>query len=91
VNFFLIYIGSYLDDETQADRDSQPLTRIEDYLTVGAQYSLRTATKGSVTVALGAMNLFDATPPHVATNGGCDSKVHDPRGLLLYAYARFAF
>ena len=68
MNFFLIYIGSYLDDETQADRDSQPLTRIEDYLTVNAQYSLRTATTGSY-----------------------DSKVHDPRGRLLYAYARFAF
>jgi hypothetical protein len=91
VNLFLNYIGSYLDDETQAGLDSQPLTRIDDYLTVDAQYSLRTATDGSVTLSLGAMNLFDATPPHVATNGGYDSKVHDPRGRLLYARARFSF
>ena len=91
VNFFLNYIGSYLDDETQAGRDAQPLTRIDDYLTVDAQYTLRTATDGSVTLSLGAMNLFDATPPHVATNGGYDSKVHDPRGRLLYARARLAF
>jgi len=91
VNLYLNYIGSYLDDETQAGRDAQPMTRIDDYLTVDAQYNLRTATDGSVTLSLGAMNLFNARPPYVATNGGYDSKVHDPRGRLLYARARFAF
>ena len=42
-------------------------------------------------LGVGATNLFDKAPPRVATNGGYDSKVHDPRGRLLYARALYSF
>ena len=35
-------------------------------------------------VTIGVRNLFGETPPQVFTNGGFDSRVHDPRGTLLY-------
>jgi iron complex outermembrane receptor protein len=30
------------------------------------------------------INAFDKAPPQVFTNGGFDSKVHDPRGRMIY-------
>ena len=42
-------------------------------------------------VAIGAVNLLDENPPLVRTNGGYDSKVHDPRGRVLYGRVSFAF
>jgi len=36
-------------------------------------------------INVGVINAFDEDPPQVFTNGGFDSKVHDPRGRLLYA------
>jgi outer membrane receptor protein involved in Fe transport len=42
-------------------------------------------------ISFGAINLLDEDPPYVSTNGGYDSKVHDPRGRLLYARATFEF
>lgn len=41
--------------------------------------------------SLGVVNLFDTDPPDVGTNVGFDSKVHDPRGRLVYARLRKVF
>ena len=45
----------------------------------------------SVMISVGATNLFDEDPPFVATNGGFDSKVHDPRGRLIYVRGTLGF
>jgi hypothetical protein len=42
-------------------------------------------------LTFGAVNLTDEDPPRVRTSGGYDSKVHDPRGRMLYAKALFRF
>jgi len=33
---------------------------------------------------LGVINLFNNFPPTVLTNQGFDTKVHDPRGRMVY-------
>ncbi|GIX21285.1 MAG: TonB system transporter [Gammaproteobacteria bacterium] len=73
------HIDDYLDD--QNDRE------IDAHRTLDLQY--RVALEGfgggeAVQFALGAINLTDEDPPYVATNGGYDAKVHDPRGRLFY-------
>ena len=42
-------------------------------------------------LTFGAINLTDEDPPRVRTSGGYDSKVHDPRGRMLYVKALFRF
>jgi outer membrane receptor protein involved in Fe transport len=87
VNVYLNHIDSYLDDEG----GPQALETIGSFLTVDAQYNYRFGGDRGPTVSLGSINLFDEDPPRVTTNGGYDSKVHDPRGRLLYAKATFTF
>ena len=86
INVYFNHIDSYLDD-------GQPgmLLPIESHGTVDAQYNISFDHFQGVTLSLGALNLFDEDPPRVATNGGFDSKVHDPRGRLLYARASLSF
>ncbi len=54
-------------------------------------YSYTVGRRYSPAISFGAINLLDEDPPHVATNGGYDSKVADPRGRVLYAKAAFKF
>ena len=84
-NLYVRHIDSYIDDEDTS------LPRIDSYLTVDAQYNFRFQGERGPTISVGAINLLDEDPPRVATNGGYDSKVHDPRGRLLYAKASFSF
>ena len=86
INVYFNHIDSYLDD-------GQPgmLLPIESHGTVDAQYNISFDHFQGVTLSFGAHNLFDENPPPVATNGGFDSKVHDPRGRLLYAKAGLSF
>ena len=86
INVYFNHIDSYLDD-------GQPgmLLPIESHSTVDAQYNISFDHFQGVTLSFGALNLFDEDPPPVATNGGFDSKVHDPRGRLLYAKAGLSF
>jgi len=86
-NVYLNHIDSYLDDED----GPLALETIGSYLTVDAQYNYRFGGDRGPTISIGAINLFDEDPPRVTTNGGYDSKVHDPRGRLLYARATFNF
>lgn len=85
LNLRLNYIGAYIDDEAASDKVAPSFRRIEDRLTIDLQYRLRMTKRVAVTI--GAFNLFDSKPPYVATNGGYDSKVHDPRGRQLYLRA----
>jgi hypothetical protein len=91
VNVFLRYIDSYADDNVDPGLGPQAFGSIDSYFTVDAQYSFRFRSDFGPALSFGAINLFDEDPPHVATNGGYDSKVHDPRGRLLYARASFSF
>ena len=86
VNVYVHHIDSYLDD-------GQPgsLRPIGSHATVDAQYNLALDRFAGVTLSLGGFNLTGEDPPPVATNGGFDSKVHDPRGRLLYARASVSF
>ena len=80
-NLFVRHIGSYLDDQNG-------LTRIDSDTRVDVQYSLAINEyldrDKLASITIGARNLTNELPPVVATNGGFDSRVHDPRGRLLY-------
>jgi iron complex outermembrane recepter protein len=91
VDLFVRHIDGYVDDEVELGQGPAFFTSIDSYTTLDAQYSIRLRGDIGPLLSLGAINLLDKDPPHVATNGGYDSKVHDPRGRLLYAKARFEF
>src|SRR5690606_37382220 len=91
LNVFVRYIDSYVYDQVALGQGPAFFRRIDSQTTVDAQYTIRFDSERAPVLAFGAINLFDADPPHVATNGGYDSKVHDPRGRLLYARATFEF
>lgn len=79
-NVFGRYIDSYIDDQNAgADIDSD--------FRVDAQYSLDLADvfdmNNQLKLTAGVRNLFGTTAPTVSTNGGFDSRVHDPRGTLV--------
>jgi outer membrane receptor protein involved in Fe transport len=91
VNVYVRYIDSYTDDEVQLGQGPQFYRPIGSFTSVDAQYTLTLGHTNSPTLSFGAINLLDEDPPHVATNGGYDSKVADPRGRVLYAKATFKF
>jgi len=87
VNVYVNHIDSYIDDEG----GPLALETITSHTTIDAQYNFRFQSERGPAISVGAINLFDEAPPRVTTNGGYDSKVHDPRGRLLYARATFNF
>ncbi len=91
INVFLRYIDSYQDDQVGSGQGPESFRPIDSFFTVDAQYNFRFNRDSGPTISFGAINVFEEEPPHVATNGGYDSKVHDPRGRLLYAKASFEF
>lgn len=84
VNVFARHISSYEDDaNNNATIDAQT--------TFDVQYSYQFEPWGDndegMVLSIGGINVTDEDPPYVATNGGFDSKVHDPRGALYYIKA----
>lgn len=79
-NVFVRHTDSYTDDQNNVDIDS--------HTTLDWQYNIAVSeyfnTDRQVSFTLGMINAFDQDPPQVFTNGGFDSKVHDPRGQLTY-------
>ncbi|WP_298335439.1 TonB-dependent receptor [uncultured Erythrobacter sp.] len=79
-NIFGRFIDSYDDDQNGG-------ANIESDFRVDAQYSIDVADflelDNQVQLTAGVRNLFGVTAPSVATNGGFDSRVHDPRGTLV--------
>lgn len=94
VNAFVRHIDSYIND--QLDLQDQPKNQpIDAHTTVDLQYSylfnpIGNAVEG-ITLSIGGINVTDENPPYVSTNGGYDSKVHDPRGALYYVRATVPF
>jgi iron complex outermembrane receptor protein len=68
------YIDSYTDDQNDVEVDS--------FGSLDAQVNFNLGENYAATV--GVTNLNDEQPPQVFTNGGFDSRTHDPRGRLLY-------
>jgi len=90
LDLFGRFIDSYEDDQNDnADVDS--------HFTVDARYALNIGEFFSndlvkdTTLTVGIINAFDEDPPLLATNGGFDSRVHDPRGRLVYIGADIDF
>jgi outer membrane receptor protein involved in Fe transport len=87
INSVLRFISSY--DETDASGDV--IGEVDSWTTFDIQYNYELDSLfgfGSGTkFTLGAINLFDEDPPFVSGQSnelGYDTKVHDPRGQMLY-------
>jgi len=77
------FIDNYEDDQNgNIDIDSHFTVDARYALNIGEYFSNNLIKDTALTV--GVINAFDEDPPQVFTNGGFDSKVHDPRGRLLY-------
>lgn len=89
-NLFVRHIGSYFDDQPTG-----PDARIDSDTRVDVQYSLAVNElfdrEKLTTFTIGGRNITGTRPPFVATNGGFDSRVADPRGPLLYFGVNAAF
>ncbi len=90
IDVFVRHIDSYENDEPRPALAMASRT-IDSLTTVDAQYRYRFRGDRGPEISVGAINLFDEDPPAVPTNGGYDSKVHDPRGRILYLRAGFSF
>jgi outer membrane receptor protein involved in Fe transport len=91
VNAFVRYLDSYVDDEVDIGQGAAAFRPIDSQVTLDAQYTLTLRAERAPKLTFGAINLTDEDPPRVRTSGGYDSKVHDPRGRMLYAKALFRF
>ncbi|MEX2499389.1 MAG: TonB-dependent receptor [Wenzhouxiangellaceae bacterium] len=80
-NVFVRHIDSYSDDQNGGitiDSD----TRVDIQYSLAINEYLDRDKLAAITI--GGRNIFGEEPPQVFTNGGFDSRVHDPRGALLY-------
>jgi iron complex outermembrane recepter protein len=84
----LRHIDSYRNDQIVAMPGTD---RIGSHTTLDGQYSYRFSGDRGPLLTVGGINLTNQDPPPVATNGGYDSKVHDPRGRVLYARLGLSF
>ena len=80
--FYVRHISGMTDDQTAGNV-------VGSMTTVDAQYTLNLggvsdSLDGS-SLQIGVINAFDKAPPYVATNGGYESRTHDPRGRMVYA------
>ena len=82
-NFFARRIGGFDDDQNNVDIPGQTRFDIQGGVDVSEWIGLSESSVFTVQVT----NLTNEEPPFVATNGGFESRVHDPRGRLV----RFGF
>ncbi len=80
-NLFVRHIGNYLDDQNALGQVPSD-TRLDIQYSLAINEYMNRDKEAAVTI--GVRNLTDETAPQVFTNGGFDSRVHDPRGRLLY-------
>jgi len=83
---FVRFIDSYLDDQNNLP--------ISSHTTVDLQYNFYIGDQGDERAwrfSVGVINLFNNFPPTVLTNQGFDTKVHDPRGRMIYGQFSKAF
>ena len=68
------YVDGFTDDQNDVEIDS--------FDTIDAQVAFNFFD--NFNASFGVTNLTDETPPQVFTNGGFESRTHDPRGRLVY-------
>jgi len=71
-----------------------PDPRIDEHVTVDLQYAYQFPDMfgfNGPTLTVGANNLFDEDPPRLDDGPGFDSKIHDPRGRIVYGRLKVAF
>jgi len=90
--FYVRHISGMDDDQVIGGVENGD---IDSHTTVDAQYTLNLGgildgADGS-NIQLGVINAFDKRPPVVATNGGFESRTHDPRGRMVYARIQTRF
>jgi iron complex outermembrane recepter protein len=71
-----------------------PSREIDSQVTVDVQYSYQMAEilgRPGPTFTLGLINAFDEDPPYVDDGPGYDTKIHDPRGRILYGRVALSF
>jgi iron complex outermembrane receptor protein len=82
-NLFVRHIGSYFDDQPLG-----PDARINSDTRLDVQYNLAVnellKREKLATFTIGGRNVTGTRAPFVATNGGFDSRVADPRGAQVY-------
>jgi len=88
LRFYVRHIGGMDDDQNAG-------SRVGSMTTVDAQYTfnlggLFDGGDGS-SLQVGVINAFDKKPPYVSTNGGYESRTHDPRGRMVYAKLSASF
>ncbi len=101
-NLFARYTKGYVDDENCSD-DSKSLSgvcangyrAVDSHMTIDAQVNFDLGNvldlNNDYALSIGGTNLTNEAPPIVFTDVGFDSKVHDPRGRLVYAKFMAAF
>lgn len=90
--FYVRHIGGMNDDQVIGGVENGD---IDSMTTVDGQYTLNfggliEGAEGT-NLQVGFINLFDKRPPFVATNGGFESRTHDPRGRMVYARIQARF
>jgi iron complex outermembrane receptor protein len=90
-NLTVHYTDSYEQTTPQAlialFNGREPSPHIDDHVTVDVQYTYTFAElfgAGETTLTIGAINLLNEDPPTLDDGPGYDSKIHDPRGQILY-------
>lgn len=90
--FYVRHIGGMDDDQVIAGVENGD---IDSHTTVDAQYTLNLGGvvdgADGTSLQIGVINAFDTRPPRVATNGGFESRTHDPRGRMVYARVQARF
>ncbi len=83
--FYVRHISGLDDDQVIGGVENGDISSMT---TVDVQYTLNLGgiwddAEGS-SIQLGLINAFDKAPPYVSTNGGFESRTHDPRGRQAY-------
>lgn len=90
--FYIRHISGMDDDQVIGGVENGD---IDSHTTVDAQYTLNLGSlidnADGTSLQLGVINMFDKRPPQVATNGGFESRTHDPRGRMVYARVQARF
>ncbi len=73
------------------DDDQNDNQQIDSFDTVDAQVNVLFGSEGNISATIGVTNLTDEEPPQVFTNGGFESRTHDPRGRIFYAQVGLEF
>ncbi|MGF1607210.1 MAG: TonB-dependent receptor plug domain-containing protein [Rhodothalassiaceae bacterium] len=95
-NVFVRYIGGFDDDQLDPTIAMFGVENgfVDSQTTLDVQYNIALSDFVAVdelVFTVGSTNITNEDPPFVNTNGGFESRVHDPRGRLVYVQLRLGF